>query len=655
MATIIAERSDDGATKSFSFSEIQNGTLVAWATENVADADARALLIDQGGEAETPSVPSDEKPVIVSNGALVEDFSRAILDFDGTDDGYVYDIQSRAAITVACRADPQGSGRQTLIDADGLLVYTDGNGTVKARITDGTSTPIVTLDRHLGVMNVVAAVDESTLVLHVGGETASTSHSVDRTQSGKVGVGKEVGGANPLQGHLSDAFAWGRFFTPAERSDTFKRRLRRYGPLPEPWQEADLRNVRRGDVHQPSEFGGPDQLNKPAYLLDFPVVKIIPDKIQNNWSRPSAAWVRNENGLYEQVGGATPRLQYGENGDPEGLLVEGDARTNHVPHSSDVNMWDKDNVSVGAGVESILNGESAYPLTGTGGGVKSNAYQSAGTLSSSNKVFWGIFEQDTTTNGSDSFILRIREQDGFFGVASLEYSFSTDTVSVGEDNVIEGHRRVLSEQGPNGGTVVLIQARYDPTSPNDYSGSPRRVQIRPDTDDGNDTVIVHHVQLEEPPTSSPIITGSSTVTRSSDSYLLQDSEWRSPENETWIYEIIPRGFSTPKSGRPIWPNSGIEMVIGDTTPFDLRTFSGSIVTSIDNVLPAHERSVTALAHDDSGHTLAANGQIKSQSTPHRLRDETSPGILKGGLPVSIIRVAYFPTRLSDSALHSFTS
>jgi len=248
MSAILAER-PNGDTREFSFSEIQNGTLLDWATENDATADATAVLLNDGERGQTPSVPPGEQPKIVKGGSLVEDYSRAIADFDGSDDGYVYDIQSRQAVTVACRADPQGGSRQTLIEADGLLVYADGSGTIKARITNGTTTPIVSMPRHVGVMNVVAAADDSTLVLHIGGETNSTSHSISRNQSGQCVVGKEVGGGNPLQGLLSDAFAWGRLFTASERRDVFKNRLRRWGLLPAPWTESDMQNYERGAVH----------------------------------------------------------------------------------------------------------------------------------------------------------------------------------------------------------------------------------------------------------------------------------------------------------------------------------------------------------------------------------------------------------------------
>jgi len=248
MPNVIAERSSDGSTKEFSFAEIESGALLSWATEQNSNADATAVLIDQGGSASTPSVPSSEKPKIVESGSLVESYSRAILKFDGTDDGYVYSVANRPSLTVAVVCDPQAGSRQTLIDADGLLVYEDG-GTVKARITDGTTTPIVTLARNKGVMNVVAAVDASNLYLRVGCKTASTSHSISRNQSGKVAVGKEVGGGNPLQGLLSDAFAWGRLFTASERRDAFENRLRGWGPLPAPWTEPDLQNYERGAVH----------------------------------------------------------------------------------------------------------------------------------------------------------------------------------------------------------------------------------------------------------------------------------------------------------------------------------------------------------------------------------------------------------------------
>lgn len=270
MATLIAERSSDNATKSFTFSEIKAGDLVSWATENAASGDAWAVLLDQGGEAETPTVPTGEKPTIVKNGALIEDFSRAILEFDGTDDGYIYDVTSRTAVTAAVRCDPQGSSRQTLIEADGLLVYTDGAGTVKARITDGTTTPLVTLARNKGVMNVVAAADASDLYLRVGGRTASTSHSISRSRSGKVAVGKEPDGSNPLQGHLGDAYAWPRLFTPAERKDVFERRMRRYGPLPEPWQESDLVRVERGWVHHETSLRAADGVPLPSVLEEHP-------------------------------------------------------------------------------------------------------------------------------------------------------------------------------------------------------------------------------------------------------------------------------------------------------------------------------------------------------------------------------------------------
>jgi hypothetical protein len=355
MPNVIAERSSDGSTKEFSFAEVESGALLSWATEQNSNADATAVLIDQGGSASTPSVPSSEKPKIVKSGSLVENYSRAILEFDGTNDGYVYSVANRPALTVAVRCDPQAGSRQTLIDADGLLVYEDGAGTVKARITDGTTTPIVTLARHEGVMNVVAAVGESDLYLRVGGRTASTSHSISRNQSGQVAVGKEVGGVNPLQGLLSDAFAWGRLFTASERRDVFENRLRRWGPLPEPWGEStDLEKVERGQIHTAVDWSSLG-VREPDFLLDYEnLPPVIPEALQSNHVRSSVATRWDKNGDLVEDGAGTPRLQRDPaTGEVLGLLYE-PKRAQQLNSPTDLTTadWDRINATVDGAVGS---------------------------------------------------------------------------------------------------------------------------------------------------------------------------------------------------------------------------------------------------------------------------------------------------------------
>jgi hypothetical protein len=299
MSTLIVERSSDNATKEFSFAEVKSGEITDWVTENQSRADGWAVLINQGSVSSTPSTPTAEKPKIVKNGVLVDNFARGILELDGSDDGYEVSIPSKPSITVAVRANPRGSGRQTLIDADGLLVYVDGNGTVKALITDGTTTPIVTLSRHKGVINVVAAADDSTLVLRVGGESASTTHSITRNQSGTATIGKENDGSNPIDGDLSDAFAWGRFFTASERTDVWKNRLMRYRPILQPWQEEDLTSIERGRVMGLEEF-----IEEMPVQWDFDLdfrEGVVPQKVKDNHTRTSKAMVLGVDGDWKEV------------------------------------------------------------------------------------------------------------------------------------------------------------------------------------------------------------------------------------------------------------------------------------------------------------------------------------------------------------------
>jgi len=539
MSAILAER-PNGDTREFSFSEIQNGTLLDWATENDATADATAVLLNDGERGQTPSVPPGEQPKIVKGGSLVEDYSRAIADFDGSDDGYVYDIQSRQAVTVACRADPQGGSRQTLIEADGLLVYADGSGTIKARITNGTTTPIVSMPRHVGVMNVVAAADDSTLVLHIGGETSSTSHSVGRNQSGKVAVGKEVGGGNPLQGLLSDAFAWGRLFTASERRDVFENRLRRWGPLLQPYQESDLQDVERGNIHTNVQvISGIDP--DASWGFDVPAVPIIPGNVQSNLDRPSAARRVNDNDLYESVASGIPRLQYAFGGGVEGLLVEADSRTNYVRQSSDVSTgWNVVGSIVGT-QPSIIGNENndrdahIHEAYNTPDRVTQS---SAGTFSSGLEVAWFIGELIEDQSQGSKVGLAVDSLASGDIITLAEYNFSNDNIDSNFDTV-EANARTLQINGNPG---VLLVVLYDPTV-GTYGGDGRRIKLQPARDNVKTQVAWHHAQIEEAPNAStPIVTGSSEVTREADNVDLSIGDWHNPNQSTWIMTFTPRKF-----------------------------------------------------------------------------------------------------------------
>ncbi|MBW3095653.1 phage head spike fiber domain-containing protein, partial [Pseudohoeflea coraliihabitans] len=61
------------------------------------------------------------------------------------------------------------------------------------------------------------------------------------------------------------------------------------------------------------------------------------------YTSPSTKYVRNASGLL--VAGTTLRTSHDENGDPEGLLIEG-ATTNRFTYSEDANSWSKTNVTV---------------------------------------------------------------------------------------------------------------------------------------------------------------------------------------------------------------------------------------------------------------------------------------------------------------------
>jgi hypothetical protein len=645
---VIAERSSDGATKEFSFAEIESGALLSWATEQNSNADATAVLIDQGGSASSPSVPSSEKPKIVESGSLVESYSRAILKFDGTDDGYVYSVASRPAWTVAVRCDPQAGSRQTLIDADGLLVYEDG-GTVKARITDGTTTPIVTLARNKGVMDVVAAIDGSDVYLRVGCKTASTSHSISRNQSGQVAVGKAVGGGNPLQGLLSDAFAWGRLFTASERRDAFENRLRRWGPLLKPYQESDLQDVERGSIHTNVQVVSGIDPNA-SWGFDVPAVPIIPGNFQSNWDRPSAARRVNDNGLYESVASDTPRLQYAFGGGAEGLLVEGQARTNDVPHSTDFSEWLQvgnnhihtlDSI-VGGGGENATKVDQFIRSPGVGGG-----------LTSSNEAFSTIIETDT----SDVIRLELKQTSNNNKVI-LKFDHTKDTLTEHNNGFKVSEWRELRQKGPNGGRLIRIIGVYNPSELGRFTvGEPCRVQFRT-SGGGGDNLIAHHTQVERPAfnASSPIVTQGSAVTRSADNYEISVGDWYRKATEMTLYMEFTHQFyyaGFPKILKAKSVNDSL--VFNGESRLRIGNSIGSALDVAFNLTP-YNKTKFAISYTDSKLASSSNGKEKRvTSEGWGMINETSAFSLSIQAPTVLKEMRFIPSFLSTTQRNVLTS
>jgi len=322
-----------------------------------------------------------------------------------------------------------------------------------------------------------------------------------------------------------------------------------------------------------------------------------------------------------------------------------------VPYSSDFTQWTTKNLSSTSSASSILEGESAFSLTGDGS-ANAQIQKSAGTLSTGQEVVYLVFEKES----ADKVSIRILETSTFNEVARCAYTFSTDSLAL--DAGIEANRRILSEAGPNGGTTVQVQIRYDPTSGTDFSGNGRELRFFCDANGTGSTTTVHHAQIEDAPNaSSPIVTQGSPVTRAGDDYTIFEGgqpPWWNPNEGTILVAVRPMIYETSferiLTFQPT--DSKLDFVGGDYR----FTLQGQDPPSRIGPFTPFGTDKVAFSMSNDSAILSVNGNSSRKSLRPNILDSTSWLLGDNKLvQIQLKDLIYTPRALPESTLNTLTS
>jgi len=424
---------------------------------------------------------------------------------------------------------------------------------------------------------------------------------------------------------------------------------------PEPWHELDGHTAE--EIKDAGNLGGVDE--DPRWIHHVPDLGIA-EEVKSTWDRSTEARVLGPNGKYVSTGAHEPRLKYDMNGNREGMLVEGASRTNRVPWSSKISdsKWSTPGASTETEkVGSIISGENAFAWSADK--FEGPRQVDAGTFTSGEEVACVFVEE----RSADKFQVLV------FGEGGNNATLATiDWANEGVSALAEGidaHLRVLSRNSPNEGSrLAHIIIRYDPTNAQngDVSGEARRIELRPNRT-GTGQTIFHHAQVEEAPNaSSPIVTGSSAVTRSKDGYSIFEGgqpDWWNPNEGTFYLEVSCDFFYQKTNFRILHFDSSPGIRMRSSTPpykFNLRDDSGVRTAGVGNIDP-YETAKIAASFTKNEQRISVNGSFDKDDHDgsHLLANSISFSSFadKGQKRFSVVK--YIPRALSESTLNTITS
>ena len=257
------------------------------------------------------------------------------------------------------------------------------------------------------------------------------------------------------------------------------------------------------------------------------------------FTRASPAFLTDRDGKMVEVPANVPRIEW--------LDLDGDgvretpalrlepAATNLLLDSCNLpasgSAWGSTSNFTVSPAASLFAGQTAWRHTNDGLAASRNRSQSGGQFGSGPHTAYVIVENVDAAQTA----LNIRDTTAGANVCVGRLSWAT-----GEAGVQEGTGAVraekLADAGPNGGPVYLLAVTATGTP-----GNNRRIFLYPTgTGQNTDTVIIHHVQLEERPVhTSPIVTTTAAVTRAAD---VLTSPWpHAPQAMTGYLRFVERG------------------------------------------------------------------------------------------------------------------
>jgi len=430
--------------------------------------------------------------------------------------------------------------------------------------------------------------------------------------------------------------------------------------VPEPWDPRDADSDRslvaeRERYRLQGATDGQGAGIVPAYNLNVADTEAIPQKTKDGWTRGSAGRVLNAQGKYVSRGSDVPRLSF--DGEEPGLLVEAGGRTNQLTYSSNFTGADWDNNSDGLTAKSsILKGQTAQEIA-TSSDTDNINNSGAGVFSSRLESYSIIIEY----TGSQDAVTRISIfSDVNDRVAYGEYLWGTDSTLLSIGDSVD--KRVLTQNGPNGGKVVRFILRYDPSTDAE-GGNGRQVLLFPDRSGNNEAVIFHHAQIEEAPNaSSPIVTGGSPVTRSADDYAIFEGgqpSWWNPNEGTLILEWVNQTFLVEHSTRLLASGDGEIFFgkLGTADRLDTKDASSNVATVNDvDVTQSFVPLKAAISLTGSEQRLSLQGS--STTAPHDGSMLGATEVLFSDLNkwiAAVSKLRYIDRALSESTLNRITS
>jgi hypothetical protein len=360
-------------------------------------------------------------------------------------------------------------------------------------------------------------------------------------------------------------------------------------------------------------------------------------------------------------GAGTPRLDYGPDGNPNGLLVEAAGRTNLIVHS-DTPKTSKSGWGGSVGSEtdrsSIIKGGTANEVTGETT-TSTNISQVLDTFSGSTETVSVIMEMGTSPLTG----VAIYNSDTSNYAANINYDWNDHSMFVNAGSTVAANYQQLNASGPNGGMLVRVVFTYGSGNAENTSGESRRFYFYPDQTGGGRSAIIHHVQFEEAPNaSSPIVTQGSPVTRAGDDYSIFDgsypSWWNQSEGTIYLkatgqyFEDSSIGsFYLYKGGPGYYIRQNPSMAAissqdegGNTisvgSPSAFTTFDAALSLTASEMRLSVDGSSTSGTHDGS---LLANS------------DNTNLAFGAINLLAVVHRVVYIPKALSEPTLNHITS
>jgi len=409
------------------------------------------------------------------------------------------------------------------------------------------------------------------------------------------------------------------------------------------------------------EIGKPSWSWRASRFSSLPpeVTFIRPDKdTQASGPDPTARTFNRESGLYEARGADTPRI-WGKN---QGLMMEGQT-TNFAEYSANPTQWTQKNISDGGSRTSILKNESARSFSSS----NSSGYVQtpAGTFSGGEEMMYAIVEQEAGANENFKLIARDSTDPAFRAVAQA--NFQDGLVSEGTDSgatLIGGIFETFDNRGPNGAsTVGMLMIAYRGVT----QGNNRLVRFQPNRSGGSNPLTVHYLHATDRPNSiSPIVTGSSALTKGKDRFQIDGSSFYSDREGTWIVKakrLFP--FLTKHNGN--YDNTILRLQSGDvfdsmlyyrgadasgddstgdkrTGPLPMKAFDQNRVDTPATVA-FNESFVAAASFDDDQGVLAVNGEggDTAQSSSEIIPDPN--WVIDVSAATLIYEVSYYPTKI----------